>query len=389
MFYRIDPDLMMAHGLTDGNVSALKEFSQALASQGTTLIYLPIPTKALGQPWQLPRMAGYLGYDQDVAATVYGESLDQLEGAGVRAVDARAALAAGSQVSPAFFGTDPRLTAHGARALARSVAAEIEATPGFVTLPKDQFQTSAGPKIKLPSAMRFDLQEHCQSPLPYPETPTIVMALGKAPGLLFDGAEAGAQIALVGTELTGEPVTGFAAQLQELTGLRVAQYSVYGGGAFAAISSYLTSASFRDKRPAYLVWEHPIWTQLAAHGDQPMRELIAAAGPECAIALPMDFDTKANVLRAEISTLDQARPHTLLLDTDGAQANSAKFSFMDANGLRRTRTIYRQVDQLLTGRFYMPMSGLWPEGAYSVEITLDAAPGSAPRLFACRKAEVN
>ncbi|WGW04286.1 alginate O-acetyltransferase AlgX-related protein [Tropicibacter oceani] len=381
MFYRIDPDLMMAHGLSDENIAHLADLSSALKAQGTTLIYLPMPTKALGQPWDLPRTARDLGYDPDVAATVYDQGLGHLAAAGVRAVDARAALASASRQQPAYFGVDSRLTTDGTRALARAVAAVITGAP---SQPESAYRTGDGSLVTLPSAMRFDLQEHCHSPLPRPETRQSVMTRGTAPGQAFDAENAPAQIVLVGTKLTGEPSTNFAGHLQEHSGLSVAQYGVPDGGAFAAISSYLTSQAFRRARPDFLVWEHPVWFNLGANGDQPMRELIAAAGPDCAIALPMAFDRNAGVLRADLSRLDPQQAHTLFLDTDGAEAATARFSFYEATGLHRTRAVFRRGDQLLTGRFYMPMSGLWPEGAVSVEISLDAPSGPAPRLFACQ-----
>ncbi|WP_425100799.1 alginate O-acetyltransferase AlgX-related protein [Tropicibacter sp. S64] len=382
MFYRVDPDLMMVQGLTDGNVMQIAALSEALASQGVTLVYLPIPSKALGQPWQLPPMARYLGFDIDVATTVHDLGLQALERAGVAVVDARAALASASLVEPAYFGPDPRLTPHGARALAQAIAAQVTTR---LSLPGAAFPVIAGEAVQIDSAMRLDLQESCGSTLPHPIALRIMSADDKAPGALLDGDTA--RIALVGTEMTGEPVTNLPALLQEASGLSVAVYSAPGGGPFAALSSYLTSDAYRVFKPDVLVWEHPVWENLAQTGDQPIREVIAAASGACTVSVPMMASGNRAPLEADLTRLPET-PDMLLIDADGIPG-AVHVAFMDERGLRRVRHVYRNEDAHLTGRFYVPLSGLAESGATSIEITFDGRPGPDARLFACLPGEVN
>jgi alginate biosynthesis protein AlgX len=49
----------------------------------------------------------------------------------------------------------------------------------------------------------------------------------------------------------------------------------------------------------------------------------------------------------------------------------------------RAKSVYRHPDQVKTGRFYMPMSGLWPEGAQAVDIVLDVPFAGSARVTAC------
>jgi len=49
----------------------------------------------------------------------------------------------------------------------------------------------------------------------------------------------------------------------------------------------------------------------------------------------------------------------------------------------RTKFIHRHPDQVKTGRFYMPLSGLWPEGVQTADIVLDVPYGADPRVTAC------
>jgi len=161
------------------------------------------------------------------------------------------------------------------------------------------------------------------------------------------------------------------------------QYSVDGGGAFAAISSYLTSREFLDQRPAYLVWVNPIDNNLAQYGDQPLRELRAAAGANCRVPLTLLPSRQPNTVIADLSALDPSQSYTLFVDADGSPAGEARFDFLSGTGLVRSKYILRQEAQLRSGQFYMPLSGLWAEGARSVDIVLDAPFGNNTRVSAC------
>lgn len=399
VFYRIDPDLLMAQPFSDDTVTALADLSRALAAQGTRLIYVPLPTKSLAMPEGLPPEAHDLGYDATLAATLYDDMLARLAGAGVTAVNARAALRSADAKAPSFFGTDPRLTAAGARRTAEAIAGTLATLPGVADLPRVRFETRPASATRLASPMRVALQRHCLIPLPEVETETFATTRldgGGASGntllgtpllgtpLLGTGAQA--RVALVGTGYSGDPAVNLAGFLSTATGLDVQSYAVDGGGAFAAISSYLTSRAFAEGRPAVLVWANPVFESLADHGDQPLRELIAAAGDPCRVAVPAGPGSAPGHLVADLAGLDPAMPTMLRIDTGGAPATRLTLEVRGPGAPARARSVHRDPGQLATDRFYVPLDGLWPEAApmgATADIRLDVAFGAAPLVTAC------
>lgn len=388
VFYRIDPDLMMAQPFSDDTVTALADLSRTLAAGGTRLIYVPLPTKSLAMPEGLPPAARDLGYDATLAATLYDDMLARLTAAGVTAVNARAALRGGADAAPSFFGPDPRLTAAGARRAAEAIAGTLATLPGVADLPRVRFETRSASAARLPSAMRVALQRHCLMPLPEVETETYLTTRldgGGASGNALLGTGPQARVALVGTDYSGDPAVNLGGFLSTATGLDVQSYAVTGGGAFAAISSYLTSRAFAEGRPAVLVWANPVFESLADHGDQPLRELIAAAGDTCRVAVPTGAGAAPGRMIADLAGLDPAVPTMLMIDTGGAPATSVTLEVRGPGTPARARSVHRHPGQVPTGRFYVPLDGLWPEAAAgaTAEIRLDVAFGAAPLVTAC------
>lgn len=391
VFYRISPDMHMFHPFAEETMLDLARLSAALAEQGTTLVYVPVPTKSLAMPDQLPQEALDYGFDVNLATSVYVENLERLQAKSVQVVDIRGALRTAPADSPAIFQTDYRLTSVGARLAAQAIADALGATPGFISQPKSRYQTASSGMVVLPSTMRSALQSHCLISLPEVQTEAFattrtMAAAGASSGnalLGSTGQSVGGRIALVGTEHTGEPAANLAGFLSEFTGLEVLQYSVTGGGSYAAISSYLTSQEFQQNRPAYLVWMNPIESSLAEFGDQPMAELTAASGSSCRVALPLSPSAQENAVTVDLTTLDPNQKYTLFLDADGAAATTARFDFVNELGIVRTKIIERNPEQVKTGRFYMPLTGLWPQGVQSVDITLDVPIGANAHATAC------
>ncbi|QBF30869.1 hypothetical protein [Thalassococcus sp. S3] len=388
VFFRVQPDLQMFHGLSDQSVAQVSALSAALKELGTTLIYLPVPTKSLAMPDNLTAETEDFGFDPHIATTVYLDTLRRLQEQGVVAVDARQALLNATPDQPAFHRADHRITATGAQRTAQAVADRLRSDPGYDLLTKAQFSTVPAGVEVLESAMRNQLQQNCLMALPDVETALykttkVQSAAVVATSSLFAETQRSSSIAVVGTEYTGEPSANFAGFLSDYTGLDVMQYSVEGGGAFAAISSYMTSENFQTSRPSYLIWEVPVYSNLGQFADQPMRELIAAAGNNCRVPLRVMVSEGPHAVRVDLTALDPGLDYTLLLDTDGAASDEATFAFTNRAGLIRTKSIMRHADQVKTGRFYMPMSGLWADGAAYVDIDLSVPFGGNPRIAAC------
>ena len=399
VFYRVNPDLRMFHAFSDESIADLAKLAQALDAHGTTLVYVPMPTKSLAMPDQLPPEAGDLGFDLELATTGYAEIIRRLQEAGVQTADVRKAMrtapAAGTSGAVAvglpFFATDPRMTSFGARLAATSIAGTIAATKHYSELPKNRFETRSAGMVTLPSDTRSALQRHCLIALPPVETEsfatarTIAAAATATDGAIVGGpaGNAAGRIALVGTDYEGESAANLAGFLAELTGLDVVQYTVPDGGSYGAISSYMTSKAFQTDRPAYLVWANPVFNNLAQFGDQPMAELTAAATDACRVPLPARPGNSTNSASVDLSPLQRGQAYSLLVDADGTDAAEARFTFRAASGQIRSKSVLRQKNQVRTGRFFVPLSGLWPDGAQSVEIVLDVAFGPATTVTAC------
>ncbi len=388
VFYRIDPELHMFHSISDESTDQLAKFSTALADTGTTLIYAPVPTRALAMPDQLPHRALEYGFKAELAATVYDDTIRRLTDAQVLSANLRKALRISTNEPLPFFATDPRLTPNGAQRMALAIAEVISQTDGFSGVPKAQFATTTGATVDWPSNMRAKLQRHCMLKIPPVRAPEYATNLTQAAttgsnGAIFGSRAQGLTIALVGTDVTGSGVSNLAGFLSEATGLAVVEYSVADGGSYAAISSFLTSTAFQETRPAFLVWANPISNNLARYGDQPMRELTAAATGGCRISLPFARGNDAKSVWAELYDLDPRQSYTLYVDADGAAASEARFDFKSRDGLVQSKYVVRHPSQVKTGRFYMPLSGLWQEGAQSIDIVLDVPFGPNTRVSAC------
>lgn len=369
-FFAIRPELQSHHGLGDHTIDQLSQLTQTLASRGTTLVLMPVPTRAQVLSHLLPPMAAHLGFDIDASTAVHQDMIARLKAAGVHVADARGDLRRASLTGTApFFATDPRPTSDGIHLLAQSVGRVLDEIPDLDDAVRLPFVSVPGDVIALPSDMRTQLQTACQSELPAPRVQTQVTVLS--------GDGAADRLVVIGTDITATHALNITGFLTQATGMDTSGYGVPGGGAFGAMSSYLTSVDFQAAPPRVLVWEWPVTAPFANKGDQPMRELIAAASTACTVELPM---TNAG---ADLTGLSATQKTTLALDADGAALPFVRFHLTDTSGLVRTRSIYRHPDQVLTGRFFLPLSGLDVQTLASVQIEAPAAFGPQPRLSAC------
>ncbi|MDA7430836.1 hypothetical protein PGB28_20435 [Primorskyibacter aestuariivivens] len=379
VFFRVDPGLHAIHPMTDATIAELARLSRALKAAGTTLVLAPLPTKALAMPRSLDLDTELFGYDTEIATTVYLDAIGRLRGAGITTADALRPLIRSEQ--PPYFKTDYRMNARGAAITAATIGQEIRSGAGYAQQARHSFTTIRTGQADIPSAMRIALQQHCEATLPKATTEIFETRIETRAAQGQSGV-----IALVGTEFSDLPEANFAGFLAQETGFDVIQYSLPGGGAFGAISTYLTSEEFATGRPDFLVWEFPIYDNPGGNGLQPLEELIAAAFNSCRDARPLELadpETQPGVATADLSALATPMGHSLLLETGGAPARTARFAFDKGDGIIRTKIIARHPEQLPTGRFFVPLSGLWPDGADKVDITLDVAFGDAPSLSVC------
>lgn len=389
VFFRIRTDLRMNHPNSARIVAQIGALSEALARRGTTLVYAPIPTKSVTMPDFLPARARLYGFDLYAASRVHDDLLERLNAVGVQTVDIRSALLKTEPGKRPFFNTDFHWTAYGARLGAQEISSVIKSLPAYDALDKTSYvSTIVGEEVAF-SGMRRILQKQCVETLPLPVTQTydtrpVASASEESAGLdLFGETAARPQLALVGTSFSDSPINNFPGFLAEYSELEVVNYAITGGNQFGSITSLLTSEEFQEAPPTFLVWENPIYNNLAIFGDQPMRELIAAADNNCDRDLGAQISTDGKTLTASIAGMKLGPDQTLMLDSDGSPSLGVTFRFVSTSGRERLKVIERGERWRRTGRFYMPMTGLWPEGAEEVEVILATAAGPDARLTVC------
>jgi len=295
MFFRILPDLQAGLAMGDPTIDAVGALSGALAARGTTLVLMPVPGRAQVMGHKLPVMARHLGYDPDIATAVYIDMIKRLRAAGVTVADARGPLRkAALGGTPVFFDTDPRPTPQGAQVMAQVVADALADVPALKDLPRATFQTTQGEPFTLASSMHARLQLACQDKLPDVSAPSFVTAgnvIAASPGVA----------AVLGTQITGTPELNLAGFSSEATGIRA--------GA------------------------------------------VAAAGQTCTQPVPLVPGDATNKVLADLTSIKPGSRVTLALDTGGAAVPQVRFHFTSADGLTRSRGIFRHHDQILTRAF--------------------------------------
>ena len=388
VFYRIIPDMQNFHPFSEETAELLAEFSEALAEKGTTLIFAPVPTKSLAMPGYLNSVARDFGFDLELASTNYDLALRELEDVGVTYVNVRAGLRAAGPSELVMYRADYRLTALGARLFANAVNEVIQNAESGTARGSQGFTISQTGTRELDSPMRNQLQQRCRDKLPTEmggvyevrQTQNSVASIGGS--LLVDEAAPG-RIALVGTEYSAEPTSNLSGFLAEITGMEVLQYAVPGGGAYSAISAYITSAAFRRSPPTYLIWEVPVYYNLAQFSDQPIRELISAVSEDCRVAIQMHETNSPSRMSASLSAFPISEFESIHLDVPDSGVQWVNFHFSDTENNHITRSIYRNPDQIATGQFFLTLRGLPNTGGWNLEIEFDRPVTGTARLSGC------
>ena len=398
VFYRTFADLRLQHAMNDRVVDQMGRLAAALKEQGTTLVYVTIPPKSLAMPDLLPERAFSYGFDVATGEAVYNDILDRLHAQGIIAPDVMTAMrAAPKDGERPLFGTDFHWSSVGARLTAEAVGAAIKADPSYAEItPKTYVSTETGLKAAF-SSMRLGLQAYCIDALPAVQTMTwetvetagegvLDIGLsepteGETVDIFGTGGAATPDIVLVGTSFSDSDENNFAGFLQEYTGLEVVNYAITGGNQFGAITSYMTSREFQEARPKFLIWENPVYNNLAAFGPAPMEELIAMAGPGCGTTLQTTLAEKT------LSATFPAAPtkdDIVSVDFGSDGPRSATIELTTKDGITRSATIDRGDRLRATGRFEFWLEPYWMPGLARIDVTFDRAPGAGSALAVCQ-----
>lgn len=381
MFFRFT-DLRMNHPLSDMSIAQLAAFSAALAERGTTLIYVPVPTKGLVMPDLLPPQAADYGFDFDIATMMYRNFVDRLRTAGIETVDAQAPLLAVTAPDRPFLQTDFHWSPSGARAAAEAVAETIRAHPGYADAARVAHVTRAiGPR-EIASAFRRSIQARCRDHIP--RTLTEAYETQPADGGLSGGggifaADSGRPgIMLVGTSMSQTPEFNFDGFLAEAAELDLTNYALAGGNQFGAMLGYMMSGDFAVNPPHFLVWENPVYNNLGEFAGLAVREIIVAAVDDC---VPL-----ASVIAEDGTLVAEGPPRPLRAgdflraDAGPAGAYLAEFVLTTANGVARN-AIDRTQRGTPTPLFYLDAGHF---GAVErIEVRFDRPTGTSASIAIC------
>ncbi len=386
VFFRVLADLRMRHPMEDAVMARIGALSDALDARGTTLIYVTVPTKSQAMPQFLPPLAADYAFDSATATLVYDDIIDRLADHNVLAPDILAALAGAEPDTPPFFQADFHWTSDGARLAAEAIGEVIKAQPFYADLDLSEYRTNALEPTPAFSTMRRTLQAYCIDELPRVEAlahlTEEVAGSGEAASDIFAGDSDQVEIVLVGTSFSDSPLGNFAGYLSEYSGLDVVNYAVTGGNQYGAMTSYLTSRDFADNPPRFLIWENPIYNNLAQFGPDPLEELIAAAGETCTTILPAT-QTDANTLSADLSGISLQSGDVILADfgTDGPR--EALFTLTTATGIVRSALIQRSDRMLASGRFFKPLASIFHPDFRTLTVTFDRSVSDLSTLTLC------
>ncbi|MDP3193904.1 hypothetical protein [Tabrizicola sp.] len=403
VFYRVQSDLRLQHPMDDIVVGQLAQLARVLEEQGTTLIYVNVPTKGQAMPQYLPPEAAAYGYDPAVMQANYQDVTDRLNAAGVPSPDLMTAMLKAEPDERVFFQADFHWTPIGARIAAQAIGEMIRSLPAYADLTPVTFTSQeAAPEIAF-SGLRRELQTYCKETLPQVEATTWVTTVASdaalsAADIFADGepaqpqAEGGAldifgtggdeaSLVLVGTSFSDSSINNFAGFLSEYAGIEAVNYAITGGNQFGSMTSYLTSREFAEDRPTFLVWENPIYNSLAQFGPVPMDELIVAAGPACDIATKTTIEE--GTLAASFQPGQLKPEDALLFDQGGEGARLADVTFETRAGIRRSLRIERSDRLRATGRFFLKLEPYWHPDLVKVAVRFDRPLTDTSALTLC------
>lgn len=388
VFFRTFADLRLQHPMDDRTIVMLGQLAKVLKANGTTLVYVTIPAKSQVMVDYLPAHAKDYGFDPEMAKKIYTDIITRMSGVGIIAPDVMTALSSVHGDDRAFFGDDFHWTSAGAREAAKAIAAEIKASPAYADVTPGTFETKPQGKEVAFSGMRRSLQSFCTDSLPptetmaYKTTPVESAAGTAAATDIFAGADTSLPAVLVGTSFSDSPINNFAGFLTQYTGLDIVNYAITGGNQYGAMTSYMTSDEFKAQRPRFLIWENPIYNNLAQNGSAPLEELIAAAGNSCTQVLKT---TKVDeyTLSASLTGI-KVNPDDAIYAKYGAEGSRAvSFELQTTDGITRKSKIERSARLRGTGNFYLGLSPFHHPGFTQISVRFDRAVTDATQLSFC------
>lgn len=250
------------------------ELSQALKTQGVSLVVMPIPARGVVRPnFIYPGDPTQRAFSSGEAEASYNNYVKTLRRAGVGIVDVLAAAktfdAGGGQT---FFKRDLHWTPEGTNAVAQETAKVVEQVANHA-LPRTGMRVVRRPendKLHRGAYLGDWLNKACGYLLP-PEL------LKNYEVIYMEEVNGVPETVLAGSSFSRDRFDhGFlGAALQS----EVLNVSVGAGGAKLALESYLTGDDYANHKPEVIVWEWAVYT--GSLGEASQRQLLGAAYGKC------------------------------------------------------------------------------------------------------------
>ena len=338
---------------------------RALKAQGTAIVVVPVPGRALATPQKLyaqsPEQAEF---SPAQAEAQYNAFLETLRAESVEAVNVLAATrqfqAAGGKP---FFQRDIHWTPESANAVAQVVAVVVTRAVGQPSLPDVPLILTEAevPREHTGETLKKLLQDSCGYVLP-PE-PLYDYTVTRAPepsGSTSAAALFGSdspEVVLAGTSFSVAPyyIDFLAVALQT----EVLNVSVSSGGAFIALSSYLLDGAYNDERPRAVVWEVPIWSPALTLAEQ--RQLLGSVPGACRDPLATQAGTLSGAF--DFGALVQTEvdgTHRLSLDFSDLSLLTFDLTLRYRRGTQKTAEtlhVKRSTRTANSGRYLFALSG--------------------------------
>lgn len=242
-------DLITRFGPGRIGYNGIEQLQSALAAAGTTLVMVPIPTRAIVHPEKL----GDVAFDQQVAVEAYAGYLNRLRDRGV-VVPELETMASSEDNEALFFARDHHWTPEGAKRVAAMVARTLEQRGLLDDINALVFSNIETSTTNNPGSYQRAATSLCNRSFD-PEPFGVFESQG---GLdLFDEPST-PEIVLVGTSNSkGVMHFNFDGFLKEALSRDVLNLAKSGGGYDEAITTFLASDLFREHPPKILIWEVP------------------------------------------------------------------------------------------------------------------------------------
>ena len=328
------------------------ELSRALATQGVTLVILPIPSRAVVRP-------DVLNLDEPLAASFsepdavisYNAFLESLRAEGVAVVDVlSAAKAYDAQGGQTFLKRDLHWTTEGAQAVAQETAkivqqAVSEPLPeAEITLTRTPFDESHRGQF-----VNRWLYTHCSYVLSGEPLGTYSVARTSQGSDLFGSSSP--EVVLTGSSFSGEPY--YYDFLADALQSEVLNLSVGAGGAQVGLETYLLDGAYEDHKPQVLVWEFPLYAPPLS--EEVQRQLIASVYGSCTMPA-----TRVDLASAFSGSLAQKRisvaDHYLQLTFSDLSLLTFDVTLRYQDGFVETLEVNRSSLTLNRGRFFLTLA---------------------------------